>query len=161
MLANPTFWTGVAFVLFFAVLGYFGVHRNIAAALDKRSSRIADELGEAQRLRAEAQALLAEFEAKRKAAEDEAAAIVTAAREDAERLAVEAQARVADFVARRTAAAEQKIAQAEAQAMAEVRAAAADAAVRASERILKDQLSGPAGEDYLSRSVAEIRARLS
>jgi F-type H+-transporting ATPase subunit b len=161
MLANPTFWTGVAFVLFFAVLGYYGVHRSAAAALDKRSGRIADELAEAQRLRAEAQALLAEFEQKRKAAEQEAAAIVTAAREEAERLAVDAQARVADFVTRRTAAAETKIAQAEAQAMAEVRAAAADAAVRASEHVLRDQLSGGAGEELLSRSVSEVRTRLS
>lgn len=161
MFSNPTFWTGVAFVLFFAVLGYYGVHRSIANALDKRSAKIADELGEAQRLRAEAQALLAEFEQKRKAAEQEAAAIVTAAREEAERLAVDAQARVADFVTRRTAAAETKIAQAEAQAMAEVRAAAADAAVRASEHILRDQLSGGAGEELLSRSVSEIRTRLS
>ncbi len=161
MLSNPTFWVGVSFVLFFAILGYYGVHRSLAASLDARTKRIADELGEARRLRSDAEALLREYEAKRAAAEAEAAAIVTAARDEAERMNRDAEARTADFVRRRTATAEAKIAQAETQAMAEVRAAAASAAVRAAETVLRDQLSGPGGEGLLTRSLQDVRQKLN
>ncbi|HEY8564159.1 MAG TPA: ATP F0F1 synthase subunit B [Beijerinckiaceae bacterium] len=160
MLSNASFWTGVAFVLFFAVLAYYGVPRTLMSSLDDRSKRIADELAEARRLREEAQNLLKEYEAKRAAAEREAADIVSSARDDAERLARETQEKMADFVRRRTSAAEAKIAQAEAQAAAEVRAAAVEAAVKASEQVLRGQVSGAAGEELLSRSLGEIRSRM-
>ena len=129
MLSNPTFWVGVAFVIFWALLFYYGVPRSMLSSLDSRGKRIADELAEARRLRSDAEALLQEYESKRGAAEREAADIVSNARDEAERLARETQERMAEFVRRRTAAAEAKIAQAETQAAAEVRAAAVDAAL--------------------------------
>ena len=52
-----------------------------------------------------------------------------------------------EFVARRTKQAEAKIAFAEAQAAAEVRAAAADHAVRAAEIVLRDEAQGTAGAE--------------
>ncbi len=86
-----TVWVGVAFVIFFAILAYFGVPKAIVAALDARGEKVAQELAEARRLRLEAEKLLAEYEAKRKAAETEAASIVAAANEEAKRLAAEAE----------------------------------------------------------------------
>jgi F-type H+-transporting ATPase subunit b len=65
-----------------------------------------------------------------------------------------------DFVARRTAAAEAKIAQAETQATAQVRAAAADAAIRVSETILRERMTGDAAQSLLDRSLAEVRTKL-
>ena len=161
MLENPTFWVGVAFVLFWGILFYYGVPRRILGSLDSRGRRVADELAEAKRLRMEAEALLKEFEAKRAAAEREAAEIVSNARDEAERLARETHERMADFVERRTAAAEAKIAQAETQAAAEVRAAAVDAAVKASERVLRGELSGPAAEALVTKSLGDVRTKLN
>jgi F-type H+-transporting ATPase subunit b len=160
MLSNPTFWVGVAFLLFWGILFYYGVPKQLLGSLDSRGKRIADELAEAKRLRTEAEALLREFEQKRAAAEREAAEIVSSAREEAERLARETEAKMADFVKRRTATAEAKIAQAEAQAAAEVRAAAVDAAVKASERVLRGELTGPAAEALVTRSLGDVRAKL-
>ena len=161
MFLTPEFWVLVAFLIFIGVLVYFGVPATILGALDSRTKRVSDELAEAQRLRQEAGRLLKEYEAKRLAAEREAADIVAAARGEAERLGRDSEERMADFVRRRTAAAEAKIAQAEAQAAAEVRAAAADAAVRASERVLRAELSGGAADDLVSRSLGEIRTKLN
>ncbi|HEX2135457.1 MAG TPA: ATP F0F1 synthase subunit B [Microvirga sp.] len=161
MLSNPTFWVGVAFVLFFAILFYYGVPRTLINSLDSRGKRIADELAEARRLRTDAEALLKEYEAKRTAAEREAAEIVSTARDDAERLARETQEKMAEFVRRRTAAAEAKIAQAESQAAAEVRAAAVEAAIKASERILRGEITGPAAEALVTRSLADVRSKLN
>src|SRR5215210_6760233 len=161
MLQSAEFWVGVAFVIFWGVLFYFGVPGRVLNQLDSRGKRIADELAEAKRLRQDAERLLKEFESKRAVAEREAADIVSNAREEAERLAREAQEKMADFVKRRTATAEAKIAQAETQAAAEVRAAAVEAAVQASERVLRNEIKGPAAEALLTRSLGDVRAKLS
>ena len=160
LLANPTFWVGVAFFIFLGLLAYYGVPKNLGNQLDSRGKRIADELAEAKRLRQDAERLLKEFEDKRAAAEREAAEIVSSAREEAERLAREAQEKMADFVTRRTASAEAKIAQAEAQASAEVRAAAVDAAIRASERVLRDEITGNTAASLLTQSLGNVRRKL-
>lgn len=160
LLADAEFWVGVAFVAFLGILAYFGVPNSALTSLDKRGKRIAEELEEAKRLRLEAENLLKEFEAKRAAAEREAAEIVALARDEAARLGRETETKLADFVKRRTASAEAKIAQAETQAAAEVRAAAADAAIKASERILRDELSGQAAADLISKSLGDIRTKL-
>ena len=154
-------WVALAFVLFLGLLVYLGVHRWIADAFDQRQARIKAELDEARRLREEAQALLAEFERKGREAEGEAAAIIASATAEAERLAVEAKARMEDFVARRTKMAETKIAQAEAQALADVRSAAADAAVIAAEKILTSAAKGKVAEDLLAQGIEDVRKKFN
>jgi F-type H+-transporting ATPase subunit b len=143
------------------LLGYLGVHKQVIAALDKRSGKIREELDEARRLKEEAMALLAQYQRKRAEAENEAASIVTGARAEAERLSAEAKVKAEEFVARRTRMAEQKIAQAEAQAVADVRAAAADAAVAAAEKILADQATGPVANELVARGVEDVRKKLN
>jgi F-type H+-transporting ATPase subunit b len=150
----------LGFFLFLAVLAYYGVHRMIVGALDARINGVKEELAAAEKLRADAQALLASFEAKRKAAEDEAAGIVAQAKTEAEAMQKEAQARLAEFVARRTKQAEDKIANAEAQAAADVRAAAADAAVRAAEAVLKTETTGQTAANLVDQGIKQI-ARLA
>ena len=161
MLSNPTFWVLISTAIFVGVAIYMGGAKAVTAALDKRGELIAAELAEARRLREEAAAVLAAYEAKRKAAEAEAEQIVSAAREEAERLAGEAEAKLAEFVMRRTKSAEEKIAQAEVQAEAEVRAAAAEAATRAARLILQGQMSGKAEETLFSAGLNEVRAKLN
>ncbi|PTM39007.1 ATP F0F1 synthase subunit B [Bosea sp. 124] len=156
-----TFWVGVAFFIFIGILAYFGVPKAIVAALDSRGEKVAQELAEARRLRAEAEKLLAEFEAKRKAAESEAAGIVAAANDEAKRLAAEAEAKLNDFVARRTKSAEDKIALAESQAEAEVRAAAAEAATRAAEVIIRAQVGGKTGDALFAAGLQEVKTKLN
>ena len=159
-LYEAEFWVAVAFVIFVAVLWRVGAHRSLVSALDDRSKRIATELDEAHRLRAEAQALLKEYRRKAKEAESEAAAILELARSEAAEIASEARKRTEEFVARRTKMAEGKIAQAETQALADVRAAAADAAVKAAEKILADTVKGRTAEGLLEIAIEDVKARL-
>jgi len=154
-------WVAVAFAIFLAVLAKLGVHRMILGALDARSARIKAELDEARRVRDEAQALLAAYQRKRAEADREADAILVAAKQEAERLAVEAKAKVEEFVVRRTKMAETKIAQAEAQALADVRAAAAEAAVGAAERILAETTKGKVGENLLAQGIRDLKSKLN
>jgi F-type H+-transporting ATPase subunit b len=154
-------WVAIAFVLFLGLLVYLGAHRWVINGIDQRQARIKAELDEAVRLRQEAQAVLAEFERKGREAESEAAAIIASAKAEAERLAAEAKTRMEDFVARRTKMAEAKIAQAGAQAVADVRAAAADTAVAAAEKILSAVAKGKVAEDLLARGIEDVRKKFN
>jgi len=129
--------------------------------LDDRSERIKAELDEARRLKDEATQLLADYRRRREEAEHEAQEIVAGAKAEAERLAVEAKAKVEDFMARRTKMAETKIAQAEAQAVADVRNAAAEAAVAAAEKILAQETKGPLAGELIAKGIDDVRKKLN
>ena len=160
-MAETENWVALGFFCFLALLVYLGVHRKVFDSLDARRARIKSELDDARRLREEAQALLADFERKGRDAEKEAEAIIASAKVEAERLATEAKARIEDFVARRTKMAEQKIVQAEAQALADVKSAAADAAVAAAERILSVSAKGKVAEDLLTRGIEDVKSKFN
>ncbi|MGU9979680.1 ATP F0F1 synthase subunit B [Phreatobacter sp. HK31-P] len=152
-------WIGL--IIFFALAWKMDAHTKILNALDARSNRIAAELAEAKRLREEAEAIVAEYRKRQASAEQEARDIVTAARGEAERLAAEGKAKIEEFVSRRTKMAETKIAQAEAQAVADVRAAAADAATIAAGSVLADLTKGAGGDKLITSGIAEIKAKLN
>ncbi len=146
----------VGFTIFLGVLLWAGAHSKLTDAIDSRIDRIKGELAEAERLRKEAEELLASFEQKRIDAENEAKAIVAQAKEEAELLAQEGRKRLEEFAARSVRQVEQKIAQAEAQAHAEVRAAAADAAVKAAEQVLAKGVTG--GTDFVAAGINQVKS---
>ncbi|WP_417580088.1 ATP F0F1 synthase subunit B [Pelagibacterium sp.] len=157
---DATFWAFISLLIFIGIVIYFKVPGMITKTLDTRIAKIEADLDEAKRLREEAQALLAEYERKRKAAESEAEEIVAAAQEEAERMTAEAEASLEDMVARRTKAVEDKIAQAEAQALADVRARSADVAIEAARLILADQVKDSGGA-LVDQSIKDVASRLN
>jgi F-type H+-transporting ATPase subunit b len=158
---EPETWVAIAFVLLMGLFAWLGIHRTVLTALDHRADRIRGELDDARRLKEEAAKVLAEYKAKRATAEREAEEIVANAKAEAERIAAEAKTKMEDFVARRTKTAEGKIALAEAQALADVRAAAADAAVQAASTILSQSVKGPVADSLLAKGIAEVRQKLN
>jgi F-type H+-transporting ATPase subunit b len=161
MMEDPETWVAIAFVILMAGFGYLGVHRTVLKALDNRAARIKAELDDARRLKDEAAKVLSEYKARSASAEREAAEIVAGAKAEAERIAADAKAKMEDFVTRRTKAAESKIALAEAQALADVRAAAAEAAVNAATTILSGTVKGDIADNLLSKGIAEVRQKLN
>ena len=161
MFAEPEFWVAIAFVILMGVFAYFGIHRTVLKTLDHRSDRIRAELDDARRIKEEAAKLLAQYKARHASAEREAQDIIASAKAEAERIASEAKTKMEDFVARRTKTAESKIALAEAQALADVRAAAADAAVTAASTILSQSVKGQIADDLLTKGIAEVREKLN
>jgi len=161
MFTQPETWVAIAFIILMGVFAWLGVHRTVLTALDHRAQRIKAELDDARRLKDEAAKLLADYQARRASAEREAQEIVTNARAEAERIAAEAKTRMEDFVARRTKTAENKIALAEAQALADVRAAAAEAAVAAASTVLSQSVKGSVADDLLVKGIAEVKAKLN
>jgi F-type H+-transporting ATPase subunit b len=159
-LSAPENWVAVSFIGFAALIIYYKVPARITDALDGRAERIRAELEEAQRLREEAQGLLAEYQRKRREAEQEAESIIALAREEADRMKIEAREQMEELVARRSRLAELKIAQAEEQAVADVRAAAADAAISAAERVLSAKVSGKVADDLVKGAISQVKDRL-
>jgi F-type H+-transporting ATPase subunit b len=154
-------WVALAFLCFVGGMAYIGVGRIVGKALDDRGAKIKADLDEARKLKDEAAALLAEYQRKRTEAEAEAQGIVAGAKAESERMAIEAKAKIEEFVARRTKMAETKIAQAEAQATADVRAAAADAAIAAAEKILTQEAKGPLAGKLLAKGIDDVRKKLN
>jgi F-type H+-transporting ATPase subunit b len=161
MLQDPVFWVAVSLVIFLALAWRAGAPGMVIKALDGRAERVTKELAEAKSLREEAQRLLAEYQRKQKEAQGEADQIVAAAKAEAERLKAESIAKVNEFVARRSKLAEQKIAQAEAQAIAEVRATAADVAVEAARSLLVQSMKSGAGADITAAAIREVGGKLN
>ncbi len=158
---DATFWALVGLILFFALIIYIKVPGKIGASLDARAETIRKDLEDARKMREEAQALLSEYQRKRHEAEGEAEAIIAEATTEAERLTVETNQALEEMIARRTKAAEDKIAQAEAQAVAEVRAKAADIAVAAAEHILTAKVKDKVADDILTKSIGQVKDRLN
>ena len=158
---DATFYAFVGLLLFLALIAYLQVPGMMAKGLDARAEKIQNELAEAKRLREEAQHLLAEYQRKRKDAEAEAASIVAAAEREASALTADAKQKTEEYVARRTALSEQKIKQAEADAINAVRAAAVDLAVAAAEKVIAAKSDAATGKALFDNAINEVKTRLN
>jgi len=157
---DAAFWATISLFVFLGGIIYLKVPGMIGKALDGRIKAIEGELAEAERLRQEAKFLLEEYEAKRQAASTDAEGIVAAAREEAFRLTAEAKTSLETLITRRTKAVEDKIAQAESQAIAEVRARSADVAVEAARVLLTKQMSQKGGA-LIDAAIKDVGTKLN
>ena len=154
-------WVALAFATFLGALAYLGGHRALTGHIDRHRDRIKAELDEALRLKEEARELLGECRRRQQSAERDAAEIVVGAQAEAERIMMEVEAKMQDFIVRHTKMAEAAIARAEAQARAEVAAAAADAAVGRAEELLRRSVRGQVAENLLAKGVEDVKRKLS
>lgn len=160
MFSKPEFWVAVSFVIFMALLW-----KKIVAAftgmLDARTEKIRQELDEAQRLREEAQSLLASYQRRQRDAQKEAEEIIAHAREESERLRRQAAVDLENSLKRREAQAMDRIAQAEAAAMQEVRSLTVDLAIAASRKLLSENMPQAQQDALVSQAVAELPKHLN
>ena len=157
---DESFFVALAFATVIAAFIYLKLPQRLLAALDAKSAEIANELDEARRLREEAEALLADYETRRKSAEQQAEEIVTEARETAQRLAEEARVAMQVQLARRTQQAESKIARAEEQLVGEVRAAITRLAVDAAAHLIETGMSAQQANTLIEQNISELKDRL-
>ncbi|MFA7428864.1 MAG: F0F1 ATP synthase subunit B [Rhodospirillaceae bacterium] len=157
--ATPEFYVAAAFILVVA-LAYRPVMRAVTAGLDTRAGQIKGKLDEARRLREDAQALLAEYQRKQRDALQEAESILTHAREEAARLKTEAEAGLEASIARREQQAVDRIAQAEAQAVAEVRNLAVDIAIGAAGKLVAGQMTAERANGLIDGAIKDLPTKL-
>jgi F-type H+-transporting ATPase subunit b len=159
MFKTPEFWVLAAFVVFFVLLGKKLVDM-IGGALDERSAAIRRQLDEAEKLKRDAEAALAEYRKKQADALKEAEAILALAKSEAQALEAEQKAQTEQRLKRRETQAVEKIAQAEAQALAEVRDAAIELALAATRRVLSEKVDGNVASGLVDASIKELPRRL-
>ena len=159
LLNSPTFWTLIAFVAFVIVL-FRPVKKALLGGLDSRIAQIRAEVEEAQRLREEAQALLASYQRKQREAVQEAEQIIAHAREEAERMKSRAEAELDEAIKRREQQAADKIAQAEAAALDDIRDHAVELAINATAKLLEEKMAGKEGEKAVSDAIKTLPDKL-
>ncbi len=159
LFSDPGFWVAVAFVIFFLLAGKI-LWKKIAEMLDKRSEGIAKALGDAERLRADAQKAKAEADRTLAQAAAEAGAIVQQAREEAARMQARAAANLETQVALREQQALDRIAQSEALATKQVRDTAVDVALSATRALLREQVGSGRTQALIDEAIAELPKRL-
>lgn len=157
---NAEGYIAIAFVIFVALLLYLKVPRMIATALDGRADQVRADLDEAKRLRAEAEALLAGYQAKADQAGHDAEHIVANARSEAAAIVTDAHVQADAVIARRGALAETKIAAAERAAEASVRAQAVDLATAAARRIIVAHDDPAESARLTGAAISELDRRL-
>lgn len=159
-LHDPEFWILVAFVVVIA-LTWKPAKRALLKALDERTDKIRADLDRAAKLHKEAQALLAEYQQKQRDALKEAEQIIAQAKAEAERLSAQAATDLEAALKRREQMAMQRIAQAEHQAMADVRAAAVDVAIAAAGKLLSEKLDAGKQDALIDGAIKDLQGRLN
>ena len=156
---DPEFWVAVAAAIFIAVV-WKPARKALIGGLDERAARIRSELDEARKLRDEAEQLLAQYQIKQREAEAEALAIVANAQEEAQRIAAQAAHNLEQTLARRQVLAEERIAQAEAKARDDIRAAAIDVAVAVAREVIASELDDRRSAALLDAAITALPQRL-
>ncbi len=156
---DPEFWVLVAVVIFIVIVWKPG-RRSLLGGLDARGVRIRDELDAARNLREEAERALAGYQQKEREAAAEAEAIIVHARAEAERVAAQSARDLEDMLQRRRRLAEERIAQEQAKALAEVRAIAVDVAISAARRVIAAELGNERGAALIDAGIAALPHQL-
>jgi F-type H+-transporting ATPase subunit b len=159
-LANPELWVGVGLIIFLGILMMAGAFRMAAASLDAKAAKIRTDLDEAARIRAEAEALLADIKRQSAEAEAQSKAVMEAAEDQARRVAEDARAKLEEDLALRTRLAERRIEAAEAEAAAQVRAAAIELAARATEDVLAQRLASAKSDPLIDKAIGQLAGKL-
>lgn len=166
--AEPTFlffdangWVAIAMLTVIAIMLWKKVPSIVGAMMDRRIAEIRKEIDEAAKLRAEAEAIKAEYEAKTANADKEAETLLSRARDEAGDILAQAEEDADALIRRRQRLAEEKIAAAERSAIADVRAKAATAATAAAARLIEEKHDAAADEALIDRTIAGLDARLN
>ena len=161
MFQDPTFWVLVAFIGFVGVLVYFKVPGMVTKGLDARAEKIKADLEDADALLKEAQDLLASYQKKQREAADEAQEIKARAKEEGKRIVENGRAQLEDSLQRREKLAMDRITQAEASALDEIRARTVDIALDATRDLLANNLSDHKANAMLDDAIKELPGRLN
>ncbi len=157
-LADPHTWILFSAVVFAAVAWKKG-KAPLLKMLDGRTARIKSELEEAERLKNEAQALLADYQQKHRDAVQTAQDIIEAAEEAVTDIYREADLKLTEKIKRHEEMLMDRIARAEAAAVNALRNQAADIAAAASEKLLADALA-KRGPKLVDEAIEELPKRM-
>lgn len=154
-LSEPTNWVLISFVVFVALFVRYGL-TTVLGKLDGRIVQIRDDLANAEKLRVEAQEMLVQYQRRHRDAMHEAEEIAASAHKQTEGLQAKAEEDLRDMIARREKQLEDRLNRIEAAAVAELRRATAELAVKTSEALIKKSLDAKGQSNLVDKSVANL-----
>ncbi|MGV6819906.1 MAG: F0F1 ATP synthase subunit B family protein [Parvularcula sp.] len=161
LIEDVNLWVTLGFLTVVGIVIMAGVPKTVGQFFRGRADSVRSSLDDARSVREEAQRTLADFQKRQRDAEGEAEAIIEQAKADAKNLAAEARAKLDDQLARRQRAAEERIARAEAQAVAATRGQTADLAIAAAKTIIEGRVDDKAHGALLDKAIADVRGKLN
>ena len=153
---TPGGWVALAMLAVFAIMIWQKVPAAIGKALDGKIAEIRAQLDEAKQLRAEAEALKVEYQAKSAAADGEAKSMIDRAHAESKAIVAKAKTDAEALIERRTQMAEAKIAAEERAAIDEVRAIAAKAATAAAGRLIAERNDAKSDKALVDQAIAGL-----
>ncbi len=144
LFGDPEFWVLLAVVIF-VIAVWKPAKRAIIGALDSRAERIRQEL---------------DYRRRQQEGAAEAQAIITHAKEEAERIAAQSLRDLEEMLRRRQLLAQERIAQEEAKALAEIRSIAVDIAILAARQVIAASLDEKRGAVLIDAAIAELPRQL-
>jgi F-type H+-transporting ATPase subunit b len=157
ILKDPMFFYAIAFVLFLGLAFRYG-RSGFLGWIDGEIAKVRHQLDEAEKLRLEAEATLADYKAKQAAAMADADDLIRNAKDEAARLKAQAEADLKASLARHEQQALDRIRQAEANALADVRQRGIDLAMKVAQQTLEARLQGEAGAKLVDKAIADLPA---
>lgn len=158
-LENPLLWVTLSFVAIVAVFGR-KIARAAGVALDKRSEKIDSDLQQAAALRAEAEALLADYTQKSLASVREAESIVASARAQATAMIVNAEAELKASMEKRIEQMNKRLQDEEKAALAQVRNHVVDITIAAAKSLVADHFKTMSGDEMVRFVVSDFDRRV-
>ena len=157
---DPAFWVAMAIITFFLLMIWKKIPAMVGKMLDGKVSEIAAQLDNAQTLREEASALLAKYQRDQRDAEKTAAEMIAHAEAEVKLLAGESKVQVQEMIQRRSKLAEQKIAQAEVNALKEIQQVAVEAASAAARELISANMKKPNHDALIKSSIEKLDSQL-
>lgn len=149
------FWSAVSFgILLFLLKRY--AFPAITEMLDARERTIAQNLAKAEQARKDAEQMLAEYQAKLKAAQQEATALLDQARKQAQQASDENQRRVKEETDRLLAAARDEMARERLRLSKELREQAVDLVLAATERVIRRNLTDADSKRLVKEAIEQL-----
>lgn len=153
-------WVFISFVIFAFVFMKKG-KGVLMGKLDARIAEIRKEIETAESLRIEAQELLAQYQRKQRDAAKEAEAIVSHARDSAAQIRREAEVTLKETMARREGQLQERLQRMEEKAINDIRAYAAELAVRATREIIVSEMDAATNEGMVDKSIKAVAGKLA
>lgn len=153
---DATILVSIAMAILIGVMIWRRVPQVIAFSLDNKIAAIRAQLDDAKALRAEAEALRSQYDAKLTAFDTEAEAMRAGARAEADQIVAKAKTDTDALIARRRRMAEDRIAAAERQAVAELRTQAAEASAAGAARLLAERMDADADRTMQDRAIVAL-----
>jgi len=161
MFKDPNFWVLVAFIAFILLLVYMKVPGMVSKTLDARAAKIRADLDEAEALLKQSQDLLATYQRNQQEAESEAETIRVEAKKEADRIIENGRLRLNESLKKREELTLERISQAEATAIEEIRFRIVGIAMNATHYLLSKKLSDARSQSLLNSAIKELPGKLN